>query len=229
MDGTLVPFEQDDFIKLYFQKLCEKLVPLGYAPEAVVKGVWGGTKAMLGNDGAATNRDRFWDGFAALLGEEIRQSETMLDSFYTGDFHKVKAVMKGESCARAVVDTLKAKGYTLVLATNPLFPDVAQHARLSWVGLTPDDFVHVTHYQNSHFCKPDLRYYEEILSLIGKTPEECLMVGNSVSEDMAARRLGMAVYLVNEFVENPENEDFSAFEQGTLADFLKRAEMMPSL
>jgi len=229
MDGTLVPFEQDEFIELYFKKLCEKLVPLGYAPDDVVKGVWNGTKAMLRNDGTVTNRDRFWDGFAAALGENVRQTESMLDVFYGEDFHAVKAVVRGESCARELIDTLKAKGYTVVLATNPLFPDVAQYARLSWVGLTPDDFVHVTHYQNSRFCKPNLHYYEEILDLIGKTPDECLMVGNSVSDDMVARRLGMAVYLVNEFTENPENEDFSAFEQGSLADFLRRAEAMPSL
>ena len=52
LDGTLLPFEQEDFIKIYFSELCKKLAPMGYQPESTVKSVWGGTKAMIMNDGS---------------------------------------------------------------------------------------------------------------------------------------------------------------------------------
>ena len=41
LDGTLLPFEQDDFVKIYFSELCRKLAPMGYEPQHTVKSVWG--------------------------------------------------------------------------------------------------------------------------------------------------------------------------------------------
>ena len=202
---------------------------MGYAPEAIVKGMWAGCKAMVQNDGAVLNHKRFWDTFAGILGEDIRAEEQCLDEFYLGEFDTVRAVLRGESCAKEIVDLLKEKGYTVVLATNPLFPEQAQRTRMSWAGLTPQDFTLVTHYANSHYCKPNPLYYREILDTIEKTPEECLMIGNSVSEDMIASSLGMQTYLVTGFVENPHGEPTDGFMQGSLEEFLQYANNLPSL
>lgn len=229
MDGTLVPFEQNEFLKDYFSQLCARVCPLGYAAEDVVKAVWSGTKRMIANDGTATNRDRFWDGFAAALGEEIRDAEAMLDTFYTKEFHEIRRVLRTESPAADIVKTLRDKGYTVVLATNPLFPDVAQYSRMSWVGMKPEDFALVTHYTNSRFCKPNLKYYEEILQTIHKTPQECLMVGNSVCDDMVAKELGIETYLVTDFIENPTELPTEAYTQGTLAEFAQLVKELPSV
>lgn len=229
LDGTLLPFEQDEFIKTYFGLLCKRLAPMGFAPDAVVSGMWQGSKAMILNDGAVLNRDRFWEVFSMHLGEEIRQEEERLDEFYLGEFDTVKAVLRGDTCAKAVVERLKSKGYTVVLATNPLFPEQAQRTRMSWAGLTPQDFALVTHYRNSHYCKPNLQYYREILDTIGKQPQECLMVGNSVSEDMVAESLGMQTYLVTGFVENPNNEPTDRFTQGSLEEFMLYTEALPTI
>lgn len=229
LDGTLLPFDQEEFIRMYFGLLCKRLAPMGYAPDAVVAAMWQGSKAMVQNDGAQLNRDRFWDVFAQLLGESIYEEEARLDEFYLGEFDRVKAVLRGDTCAKELVELLKAKGYTVVLATNPLFPEQAQRTRMSWAGLTPSDFDLVTHYGNSHFCKPNPRYYEEILHTIGKTPAECLMIGNSVAEDMIAGTLGMQTYLVTGFVENPQNEPTDGFMQGSLREFLQYATAFPNV
>ncbi len=229
LDGTLLPFEQEEFIKMYFQLLCRELAPRGYDPDAVVKAVWGGTKEMIRNDGTVLNHQRFWDTFAAVLGEDVRQSEQTLDAFYTTAFNTIKTVLRGDSPAKMIVDTLREKGYTVVLATNPLFPKVAQLTRMSWVGLSQSDFDHITHYQNSHYCKPSPKYYEEILEVIGKTPEECLMIGNSVSEDMIpASSLGMSVHLVTGFVENPDNADITCYAQSPLSDVISLVRALPT-
>jgi FMN phosphatase YigB (HAD superfamily) len=82
--------------------------------------------------------------------------------------------------------------------------------------LKDSDFAHVTHYSNSTFCKPNLGYYREILAKIGKTPEQCLMAGNNPAEDMCAAELGVAVYLVTDFLENEVNIDISAYQSGSL-------------
>ena len=48
-----------------------------------------------------------------------------------------------------------------------------------------------------HYCKPQIEYYREILEIINKRPEQCLMVGNDAEEDMIARILGMKTFLLD--------------------------------
>ena len=113
---------------------------------------------------------------------------------------------------------MASKGYGVVLATNPLFPLCAIETRLEWAGLGADDFRLVTHYYNSTFCKPNPGYYSEILTKINKSPGQCLMAGNSPSEDMISGTLGMETFLVTDCLENETGMDIKPFRKGTLAE-----------
>ena len=46
LDGTLLPMDQDVFVKAYLGGLCKELAPLGYDPKVVADGIWKGTGAM---------------------------------------------------------------------------------------------------------------------------------------------------------------------------------------
>ena len=48
-----------------------------------------------------------------------------------------------------------------------------------------------------HYCKPRIEYYREIMEIINKRPENCLMVGNDAEEDMVVHRLGMKTFLLD--------------------------------
>ncbi len=102
----------------------------------------------------------------------------------------------------------------MVLATNPIFPAVATQNRIRWAGLQPESFRLYTTYENSHYCKPNLKYYEEILQNIGFQPEECLMIGNDVTEDMVTAKLGMRVFLLTDCLINQSGADLSPYPQG---------------
>ncbi len=217
LDGTLLPFEQEDFIKLYFRELCGRLAPLGYEPEHTVKSVWAGTKSMITNDGSRLNSAAFWETFRAM-NPELPDAKSECDDFYTREFDRAKACLKYTPDRRTLISRLKQEGLRIVLATNPLFPLNGVATRMKWVNLLPEDFELITHYDNSTYCKPAPAYFSEILGKIGEKPENCVMVGNSVSEDMIAETLGMKVFLANEFVENPDKADFSRFPQGSLDD-----------
>ena len=56
LDGTLLPMDQDVFIRAYFGGLAQKLAPLGYEPKQLLDAVWAGTGAMVKNDGSRTNQ-----------------------------------------------------------------------------------------------------------------------------------------------------------------------------
>lgn len=51
LDGTLLPMDQDLFIKIYFKELANKFVSKGFDPDQLIKAIWVGTKAMIANDG----------------------------------------------------------------------------------------------------------------------------------------------------------------------------------
>lgn len=218
LDGTLVPFEQDDFVKYYFAELSEKLAPLGYQPKEVAKAVWSGMDAMVKNDGSRTNCDAFWAMFRALTAGKP-DAKALCDGFYTEEFDRVRKCLKYDVNRKGFIERLKNAGLRVVLATNPVFPPDGVRTRMKWIGLSESDFELVTTYENSTRCKPSAEYYTDILEKIGVNAQNALMIGNSVSEDIrAANAAGIDAFLVTEFLENPQGEDISAFRQGTLDD-----------
>ena len=232
MDGTLVPMTQEAFIEAYFYELAKKFGTLGLEPEKAIKAVWVGTKAMLENDGSVGNDDRFWKSFASHYGGlegRLTAIEFETDKFYVNEFNRVSNILVSDGMSAKLVATLKSKGYTVALATNPLFPPQALDSRLRWIGLKLEDFAVHTDYHNARFCKPNLGYYRDIFSALNAEPEQCLMVGNSVAEDMCAAALGCKTYLVTDYLENPEGIDYSMYPQGNLSDFAAFVEELPQL
>ena len=224
LDGTLLPMSTETFTNAYFKLLAQKAAPYGYEPQALVAAVWKGTKAMIQNDGSMRNDRRFWQVFAGELGERVLDMRPVFDRFYSEEFHGAKAATGENPLARQAVDGLKARGYDVILATNPLFPAVGVATRLSWVGLKPEDFLAVTSYEGSSYCKPNPEYYRELLAQTGKRPEQCLMVGNDAAEDaLAAGKAGMERYLITDCLENPGGVDISNVPQGSFEDFMAYA------
>ncbi len=214
LDGTLLPLEFDTFIKTYFSLLTKSFSHLAPSPEKLIKAVWHGTDAMFRNDGSRYNRDVFWDEFSALIGCDMRRYEPDFDSFYANEFSAVSKVTSPTPKASECVKELKQRGYTLVLATNPIFPAVATEARISWAGLDKEDFEFISTYENSRFCKPNPKYFGEILQVIGKEPSECLMVGNDIKEDGAAVKAGIPFYLLDGCVIDSEDSPSVEFVRG---------------
>ena len=220
LDGTLLPMDQELFVKTYFGKLATRVAPHGYDPKLLVDAIWKSTAAMIGNEGKKTNEAVFWDAFAAEFGEDVRKDEPLFDAFYREEFDTVKVSCGYDPAAARSVYALKEKGFRIALATNPIFPSMATECRIRWAGLKPSDFELFTTYENSSYCKPSLAYYERILEALGATADECLMVGNDVAEDMVAQKLGMKVFLMTECLLNKNGSDISIYPQGDFDDLL---------
>lgn len=221
LDGTLLPMDQDIFVEAYMRSLSVHMAPYGYDPKLLVKSIWSGTAAMIKNDGSTSNDEAFWNCFADIFGEEARKDEAKFEQYYQTGFSAVQKSCGFIPEAKPLIDTLKSLGYRLILATNPIFPPIATNQRIAWAGLSVDDFELVTTYDNSHFCKPNLDYYREIFQKLDLKPEECLMVGNDVGEDMVAQKLGCKVFLLTACIINKNNEDISAYPQGGFDDLLQ--------
>ena len=221
LDGTLLPMDQELFIKEYFQQLVQHFASSDLDPKQLVKAVNYGTQAMMQNDGTITNEVCFWNTFSNILGSQSKELEPQFHTFYETSFQNAKISTKQNSTASNLIELLKSKGYDIIIATNPLFPKVATHSRIKWAGLNVDDFTHITTYETSSFCKPNPFYYSEILSMYGKKPEDCMMVGNDVDEDMCAKEIGMACYLITDCLINKSDVNIDSFSHGTLDDFYR--------
>lgn len=214
LDGTLLPMDQEKFIQGYFGRLCQKMAPFGYDPKLLIKGIWAGTEAVVKNDGSCTNEERFWQVFPTICGKDVLNHVKTLDEYYAKEFQQVQSDCGFNPNAAKVVEFVKDLGLTPVLATNPIFPAVATESRARWAGLNLDDFAYYTVYENSSYCKPNPKYYQAILDRMGFSPEEVLMVGNDVGEDMIAETLGMKTFLLTDNLINKSGADINQWRHG---------------
>lgn len=215
MDGTLLPMDQDLFVKGYFQELVKKMVPYGYEAEKLTKAVWKGTGAMVENDGSRLNEQVFWEVYAEVYGKTAVEDKSIFDDFYRNEFARTKEYCGYNPEAAETLHRLKKAGYRVALATNPIFPAVAIETRIRWAGIEPEEFAMYTTYENTRYSKPNPDYYRDIVRQMGAEPEECLMVGNDVGDDMTAAEAGLQVFLLTDCLINRENKDLSEYPQGS--------------
>ncbi len=218
LDGTLLPMDQDQFVEYYFGFLAKKMVPHGFEPKRLMKTIWTGVSAMVANNNAITNEECFWKVMQKEYGDEVLEKIPIFEEFYSNEFQYAQNVCGFNPYAKKIIQYLKKQGIPVVLATNPVFPQVATYSRTGWAGLDPSDFEWITTYENIGLSKPNPDYYAAILEKMNYDGNRCLMVGNDVSEDLTAKQTGMDVYLVTDCLINNKSEDISEYKQGSLED-----------
>lgn len=228
LDGTLLPLDMDDYLKLYYVAIAKSgfydRISFENGESIFGRAVY----AMLGNDGRKTNAGVFYETIEKLSGKIARDLAPHMDAFYNNEYKLVKRCTRVERRAVETVKELKRKGYRLVLATNPVFPRIATDQRIAWAGLSAGDFEYVSYYDNSRFCKPNPEYFKEILRKQSLTASECYFVGNDVIEDMSAVRLGFKGFLVLDHAIG-DIERAPECERGNYSGLLDFARSLPDL
>jgi len=105
LDGTLLPMDQNVFMKHYFGEMAKVLSPLGIAPEAVAPTIWAGTKAMMKNTGQTTNDEVFWQVFTQVSGLDAAPFRPAADAFYTNQLEPALADAQGSRADETYSDT----------------------------------------------------------------------------------------------------------------------------
>lgn len=224
LDGTLLPMDQDEFVRFYMPLLAKAYISAGVEvdPKEFIGAVWAGYKAMVKNDGSRTNREAFWSYMDELsLPISSEESEALALKFYEGDFNQAISVTKPVPTADQVVKAAREQGIETYLATNPVFPRCATMNRIRWAGLAAEDFKVITTYEDCRYCKPNVEYFRQILEQFDLEPSECLMVGNDVAEDLVIRQLGVKTFLVTDTMENKDDLPIESEYMGTLEDLLE--------
>ena len=218
LDGTLLPMDQDEFLKTYLKLLTVKTAGIGYDPKIFASSVMSATMKVIKNDGTKTNEQMFWTEFARIFGDRVYADVPVFDAFYENEFEGARVCCGVNPESREIIEYLKNKGIRRILATNPVFPPVATNRRVKWAGLERDDFELITTYDNIGYCKPNPKYYLEIANRCGLAPEECLMVGNDVDDDMPAALAGLSVFLLTDCMINKSGKDINNYPHGGFAE-----------
>ena len=221
LDGTLIGMNQDEFIRLYFEVILDKLSRLGYDKGEAYDALETAIRATKRNDGTVTNEVRFWQTLDETMGGVPEDFRSAVLSFYSDDFSSiVERTCTPYPRACEILATVRRNNLRLVLATNPLFPAVATHARIRYGGMEPCDFEYITAYENSSYCKPSPGYFTELLSKLGVSPEECVMVGNDTRDDFSAHALGIPVFILTDGLINQGGVDLDAYPHGSFDDLI---------
>ena len=221
LDGTLLPMDIRVFLKDYFGRLAKKMAANGYDEKGMMDGLYAAIGIMANNDGSCTVEEALLKYRLDTFGEKFTEVGNLFDEYYRVEFQEVQKSCGFNPKAAETVCKIKEMGYRVILATNPMYPRNATESRIRWAGFLPEDFEHFTTYEDYHYCKPNLKYYEEVLEKMGLQAEECLMVGNDVDEDMVAENIGMKVFLLTADMLNKHNKDISAYPQGDLDDLME--------
>lgn len=229
LDGTLLPMDQDRFMHGYFRALLPEIAHLVNVNE-IAGQILQATQVMVENeDPELANVDSFKQSFFGTVDVTEEQIWPIFESFYRGKFGELSNFTEPSPISREICRSALSKGYELVLATNPIFPDDAVRHRMDWAGIGDIPFKLVTTMEHMHFCKPSPKYYLEILDRVERTPDECMMIGNDVQEDGVAGKLGMQTFLVRDNVIDRGVGHLEFTHEGTLADVLKFVEGLPQL
>jgi len=199
LDGTLLPINGEAFEAIYFKGLSSYFLDK-YEPKEFIKLIWNATKAMVLDTSSKTNEEAFMDALQALVNEDITWMQERFNQFYLNEFDQIKIAVTPNPSIQEAVKLLKEKGYRLIIATNPMFPKIAIDKRIEWTGCDRNDFEYVTSFEKNHYCKPQLKFYEEVLSDLNLDASQCLMVGNDINEDMIVSKINMSTYLITNHV-----------------------------
>jgi FMN phosphatase YigB (HAD superfamily) len=197
LDNTLVLFDESVFFEDYLVRLHVAFSDVMNRQFFRIR-LLDSTRALVENDGRQTNAVHFMDRFAAGFEDRREDFLKRFAEYYSGPFLELKSHFHPVAKSRDVLRFIVESGLKCVIASNPLWPMAVQKQRLIWAGLGDLPFDHITHVDNTSFCKPRLGYFQEIGNAIEVPPEQCLMVGNDPINDMAAGRIGMKTYFTTD-------------------------------
>lgn len=221
LDGTLLQWDGEAFLDEYMRTIAgaaEGLVD----PRHFMKCLWASTQEMVKNrNPGVTNQQAFEDHFFQIVGAAKEDLWPLIDRFYAESFKHLSHHAKNTPLPRKVVETALQRGFKVVLATNPVFPKVAIMERMRWAGVHDLPFTLITAYEDFHFSKPHQEFYLEVTERIEAKPEQCVMIGNDMQEDMVASTVGMHTFWVkDQSNDRAEGPHYNPDESGSLEHLL---------
>ena len=204
------------FLKAYFRALAPRF-GMGDDVPRFREMLLSSVRLMLhAREGERTLDRLLVEDFAARSGMSEEAVLTAFDTFHREDLETLRPLTRPFAAAKPLLEKTLAAGYTLAVATNPVFLRRAVESRIRWAGLEELPFAFISTAENMRVCKPHPEYFTEVLAALGREPRECMMIGDDPVKDMPASLVGIATFFIPSPGErrHPETADY----RGTLGD-----------
>ena len=199
LDDTLLVNEMGVHLPAYFKTFQDHLAAVMPAEHLMASFLEAGQVMLGGEHFEQPLLDVFFEHFCSATGVAREAIEPVAQSYYLTAYDALKQMTATRPGAQDLVGKFDRRGYTMVVATNPLLPRVAAERRILWAELPIDigRFRMVTASEIFHFAKPNPAYYAELMGYLGWPEGPVVMIGNDVLNDrQAAAKLGIPTYLV---------------------------------
>ena len=224
LDDTLLVNDIEVFLPHYYRALLGKMGSL-CPPTIFLDALKAGTRAMWENDGTnGTNAEAFAAEFFFRLQSsrvpcDRGQIEERFRAFYAEEFEELREYTAVDPSSRELLELAFERGCQVAIVTQPIFPREAILARLRWANVGTDafDYDFISSYEELRACKPHAHFFQSVLQHLGRSPDECLMVGDSPA-DMGAAQFGLRTFWVDRG-RSSSRPDSDA--RGSLADLIK--------
>jgi FMN phosphatase YigB (HAD superfamily) len=134
LDNTLIHFGERQFFQGYIPavtKVFADVMPGNLFLDRLLSS----TGEVLRNDAQMLNVDCFMNAFCK--GSEPQRDEfwKRLMTFYVTEYDQFRSLASAPAGAREMLLQLRERSLKLVIASNPLWPSIAQNKRLAWADL----------------------------------------------------------------------------------------------
>jgi FMN phosphatase YigB (HAD superfamily) len=222
LDNTLLVNEMDVFLPAYFQGFARHVAPV-VDPDQFIECLLAATARTIENDlPMRTLLETFNQYFYSGLGVPRENLQPKIDSFYKNIYPKLRQHTRVQPATKNLIETARQRGFTVAIATNPLFPREAIEQRLVWSGIPPAEYQFdlISSLETFHFSKPNPAYFAEVLAQLGWPEGPAVVVGDDPENDIApAQTMGLPTFQVFQNGERSQGVS-SADGYGDLADFL---------
>lgn len=230
LDDTLLVNDINQFLPVYLRHLSGALGHLAPA-DKLIPALMEATSAMVKNQRPDCRLKEVFDSiFYPALQLNPSDVEEDIASFYSERFPQLQPLTQARPEAVDLVKQALARNYTIVIATNPLFPRTAILQRLEWAGLSPEKypFSLITSYERLHFAKPRPSFFAEILGHLGWPEHAALMVGDDLENDISgARKLGLPAFWVPKNKSRTNTGGYPPTVRGSLDEVLPWVDSVP--
>lgn len=159
--------------------------------------------------------DDFVHGFAGKTSETC---QLMLQDFLANDFEKTRQFLRDWGEARLAIlseqgldfkdgflnlfDSIKQSGRDIGLVTSANYADMRDNFERHNIDLL-DEFDHIITVEDVKYPKPHPQPYQMMIRHLGRAPEQCVVVEDSIPGASAAVAAGANTIMINEFIMPP--------------------------
>jgi FMN phosphatase YigB (HAD superfamily) len=212
LDGTLVTLERRGLELRFMLRAFRRFWP-AIRPWRFRSAFWQAAERLQVHGTDQTNYQVFLETLGAHARVDLPALDRIVREFLVHDFPHLSDHFVPIQGARETLALARRLGYRVVLATNPVWPLDAVQTRLRAGGLLDFTFDFISHSEVMTCCKPDARYYRQLLERLQAQGEECLMIGNDPRKDLPAKEAGIRTFLIGTHPPDPRMD-----ASGTLDD-----------